>query len=213
MSLLFKAAQRNDLAGVHQELELDASYLTPCEFARALHVAIYNDCVAVVQYLWPMQFVRPLDQDQTQEKDNVALHYQACQSGSTRVMATVPATKPAVLHAGLSTACLHGHTNAVRRLISNKAAVKPKALGATPMYHAISCGSARIVLLLLRANALLNASVSCSFAGKTPLALAQSLCPTFSTLDSTTSTCRKLVRRKLVERLLARASTRVNARQ
>jgi hypothetical protein len=171
MSQLFRAAQRNDLVGVRREL--DAGNSTPNEFALALRVACRNDCVAlalrvacrndcaaVVQYMWPL----------CQDKDKGALHYLACQSGSTRVIRHILT--------GLVPASASGRSDVVRCLLANKANAHLEGLANNPvwvnnpLHHAIYFGNARVVLILLQANASLNACIG--FRGEPALAFAQS---------------------------------------
>jgi hypothetical protein len=163
MSQLFRAAQRNDLVGVRREL--DAGNSTPNEFALALRVACRNDCVAVVQYMWPM----------CQHKDKGGLHFLACRSGSTRVIRHIFIFEPMLRGTGLVPASTSGCSDVVRCLLASKAneglANNPVWVN-NPLHHAIYFGNARVVLILLQANASLNACIG--FRGEPALAFAQS---------------------------------------
>lgn len=205
MSLLFRAAQRNDVVGVRREL--DAGNSTPNEFALALRVACRNDCVAVVQYMWP------LCQDK-EDKDKGALHYLACRLGSTRIIRHIFTFEPTLRGTGLVPASASGRSDVVRSLLANKANAHLEGLATNPawinnpLHHAILFGNARVVLILLQANASLNAGIG--FRGEPALAFAQSQARGSADRPKTALFQSIHMRHTSVVRLLERA---LNARQ
>jgi hypothetical protein len=141
---LFRAAQRNDLAGVQRELERDADQ----EVWTALRVAVRNDCVDValpLQCLFTFKF---------------RIVSVAAESGSVQVMQNVFEMEPpfplANVNQWLGRACIYGQKFAAQCLLTNKADVNPRSIYPTrrpPLRLAAYEGHAGVVMRLLQAKA------------------------------------------------------------
>ncbi len=148
--LLFRAAQRNDLAGVVRELEKQKQFLrfVHLELQLALRVAVKNDCVSVVLHMRRV-FETKMD-----------LLGIATRSGSVQVFRSVLGTEQpfqlAHVNFCLDDACRYGQKVAAQYLVTYKAVVSPQGTEFTPLYCAAHNGRVRVVMWLLQTKALVK---------------------------------------------------------
>jgi hypothetical protein len=196
MSALFKAAQRNDLAGVLRELEKAVPLKELC---LAVRVAVRNDCVSVVLHMrCSFTALFPALSTTWGFQNGRSLHRIAIESGSVQVMRHIFDAQRPLLPSDqfLQDACLFGHKFAAQHLVACKAVVSPQGTRFTPLYCGVGHGYAHVVIWLLQSKASLNARVG--MFEKSPLAIARDV-----SIESP--------RHKLVVRLLERA-LQVNGR-
>jgi hypothetical protein len=149
--LLFRAAQRNDLAGVLRVLETQNEPIRHQELQLALRVAVRNDCVSVVVHM--RRFMRRVCQ---YEFDLLGT---ATRSGSVHVLRNALEMEPPipfVINACLEDACLYGHKFAAQCLVTYKADVNPQGTAFTPLYCAAYDGRVHVVMWLLQTKALVK---------------------------------------------------------
>jgi ankyrin repeat protein len=150
---LFRAAQRNDLAGVQRELEKAVFPQEKAGFSQevrlALRVAVRNDCAAVVLHM-PC-FLR----------NRISSLRYATESGSVQVMRNFLKMEPRLrgrVHVNfcLGRACRFGQKIAAQYLVDYKADVDRRENGCAPLHLAASQGHAGVVMRLLQAKASLT---------------------------------------------------------
>jgi hypothetical protein len=149
--LLFRAAQRNDLAGVLRVLETQNEPIRHQELQLALRVAVRNDCVSVVVHM--RRFMRRVCQ---YGFDLLGL---ATRSGSVHVLRNALEMEPPrqlVLNLCLEDACLYGQKFAAQCLVTYNAFVDSRFTGFTPLYCAAYNARVRVVMWVIQTKATLE---------------------------------------------------------
>jgi hypothetical protein len=145
--LLFRAAQRNDLAGVLRVLETQNEPIRHQELQLALRVAVRNDCVSVVLRMRRV-FQYGFD-----------LLGLATRSGSVHVLRNALEMEPPrqlVLNLCLEDACLYGQKFAAQCLVTYNAFVDSRFTGFTPLYCAAYNARVRVVMWVIQTKATLE---------------------------------------------------------